>query len=317
MMGENKRYISTGLNMLDALKMSDGTVVPPHIGGIPMYGYCGMRLWTDSIEFVARVGEDFFDIFDPWFTDNGIDRRGLRVVSEKTPYNLMIYDDNQDFAGGGFFTGNWADADFWRPHYEDLEPLIDDNTRGFYITGDPAAPLWPDLLALKRKLPFKAMWEPNGSHTFPADREAAVALCRQIEMASFNLKEGCRIFGVDSEEALLDILKNLGPELVLLRCGARGLYTIHDKKAHFLPSAPLPAGVSVVDVTGCGNTSTAGACAAWCEGNDPVMTGIMANISASYNLRQMGPYPLFDRPTVDEARRLAEKLYAEGRYIAV
>lgn len=45
-----KKYIVTGLNMLDALELTDGTKIPPHMGGIPMYGFCGMRLWTDSIQ---------------------------------------------------------------------------------------------------------------------------------------------------------------------------------------------------------------------------------------------------------------------------
>ena len=79
----------------------------------------------------------------------------------------------------------------------------------------------------------------------------------------------------------------------------------------------LPEGMEVVDVTGCGNTSTAGACCAWCEGNDPIMTGIMANISANYNLRQIGPYPNFTDDVVREAHAFAQKLYADGNYYEV
>ena len=75
--------------------------------------------------------------------------------------------------------------------------------------------------------------------------------------------------------------------------------------------------MEVVDVTGCGNTSTAGACCAWCEGNDPIMTGIMANISANYNLRQIGPYPNFTDDVVREAHAFAQKLYADGNFYEV
>lgn len=309
-------YICTGLNMLDSLQHADGTLIPPHMGGIPMYGYCGMRLWTDSIQYVARIGEDFFDIFDPWFSNNNIDRRGLKVVSKQTPYNIMVYDENLETAQGGqFFTGSWKDSDFWRPHVEDVENLIGEETKGFYLTGGPPpAAIWEGLFDLRDRFGFKIMWEPNGSHTFAEDREATLDLCGRLDMASFNLKEGKRIFGIDTEEELLALLKTLGPELVLLRCGPRGLYTIHDNAAYFLPSTPLPDDVEVVDVTGCGNTSTAGACCAWCEGNDPVMTGIMANISASYNLRQLGPYPLFDEQALEEAAALAQTLYRQQTY---
>ena len=130
-----KKYIVTGLNMLDALELTDGTKIPPHMGGIPMYGFCGMRLWTDSIQYVARVGKDFFDLFDPWFSNNHIDPAGLHFVSDKTPYNVMIFDETQNTADSGyFFTGNWADSDFYRPHPEDLPPFMSEETKGLYLT---------------------------------------------------------------------------------------------------------------------------------------------------------------------------------------
>ena len=158
------------------------------------------------------------------------------------------------------------------------------------------------------------MWEPNGSHTYAADRDAIIELCRTVEMASFNVPEGERIFGIGSEDELIGFLKELGPELVLLRCGARGLYTIHDGEVWFIPSVAVPEGSAVVDTTGCGNTSTAGACVAWCEGKGPVMTGIMANISSSYNLRQKGPYPHIGETEMREAADLAQRLFSEKKF---
>lgn len=314
-----KKYIVTGLNMLDALELTDGTKIPPHMGGIPMYGFCGMRLWTDSIQYVARVGKDFFDLFDPWFSNNHIDPAGLHFVSDKTPYNVMIFDETQNTADSGyFFTGNWADSDFYRPHPEDLLPFMSEETKGLYLTSGPKPEkVWDHMFERRDKFGFKIMWEPNNQHTYANDGTPIQSLLDQIEMASFNVPEGCRIFGKATERELLDFLRRQKPELILLRCGSRGLYTIHDGRAWFIPSAPLPEGMEVVDVTGCGNTSTAGACCAWCEGNDPIMTGIMANISANYNLRQIGPYPNFTDDVVREAHAFAQKLYADGNYYEV
>lgn len=316
---EKREYIVTGLNMLDALETADGKRIPPHMGGIPMYGFAGMRPWTNSIQYVARVGRNFFDLFDPWFTNNGIDPSGLKFVSEETPYNVMKYDEelNSKYTGH-FFTGDWKDSDFWRPQPEDVRPFVGEWTKGFYLTSGPRPDaIWEGLFELRDKFNFKIMWEPNGSHTFEKDRQPTLELMSLLDMASFNVTEGYRIFGLSGEEELLDFLRRQKPELILLRCGARGLYTIHGAQAWFIPSAPLPQGERVVDVTGCGNTSTAAACCAWCERNDPLMTGIMANISANFNLRQIGPYPLFNDETMREAKKMAECLYRGGNYTKI
>ena len=308
-----KQYIATGLCMMDQITLADGTALPKVVGGIPMYGYCGMRLWTDSIEFVARIGEDFFDSFDPWFHRNNIDESGLKVVSQSTPYYKIKY--TKDFGADDeseFFTGNILDSDLWRPHGEDFDGLIGPETKGFYVTSPPAAQMWEQVLKLKERYHFNVMWEPNISHTFPADKDDTLKLCSQIEMASFNVAEGCRIFGVDTEQQLLTLLQNLHMELVLLRCGERGLYVIGRDDTIFIDSAPLPKGEQVVDVTGCGNTSTAGACVAWCQGKDLLMTGIMANISSNYNLRQKGPFPYFGDQEVGQANTLAAALYEKA-----
>ena len=133
---KERKYISTGLNMLDVIEI-EGKVLPPALGGIPAYGYCGRRFWSDSVEYVARVGKDFFSIFDPWFTENGIDPRSLHTVSDTTPYCVMQYDREMNGIGGYFFTHNWADSDLWRPQPGDFDVCIGPETKGFYICGAP------------------------------------------------------------------------------------------------------------------------------------------------------------------------------------
>lgn len=301
-------YIATGLSLMDVLEYPDGTRTKPQMGGVPMYGFCGMRVWTDSILFSARVGEDFFDFYDPWFTTNHIASSGLTFVSQQTPHTVMIYTESENSVPGPFVTGNWDDADLWRPKPQDFDGKLN-GVKGFYLTsGPPPEEIWDGLLTLRDQYHFKIMWEPNGSHIKAEDREAITSLCGNIEMASFSVPEGKCIFNTRDEEELIDILKQLGPELILLRAGSRGLYSIHNQKAWFIPTPPLGENVRVVDVTGCGNASTAGACYAWCEGNDPIMTGIMANISAYYNFRQKGPWPLFNDRTTLEARKFAKQL---------
>jgi len=307
---KGKRYIAVGLNMMDRVHIGD-QMTGVHLGGIPMYGFAGMRLWSDSIAFAARVGKDFYDSYGEWYEQNKLDKDDPVVVSDITPYNDIYYDENHEVLDSIFFTGDFKDSNFWRPHGEDFVKWIGSDTRGMYTCSSAVDPMWDEVFKLKKQYGFKIMWEPNYASTFGERKEETEAFCQKIEMASFNVVEGCRIFKLENEEQLLNHLCGLGCELVLLRCGERGLYVIHGGKATLIPSAPTPAPYAVVDTTGCGNTSTAGAMVAWCEGFDPIMTGIMANISSNYNLRQHGPYPCFTDSDIAEARRWADEMYRD------
>ncbi len=64
-------YVVTGMRMIDVSVYGDSRR-ETQIGGIPLYGYCGIAPYTDSIDFVARVGKDFFSYYNPWFSQNNI-----------------------------------------------------------------------------------------------------------------------------------------------------------------------------------------------------------------------------------------------------
>lgn len=314
-------YISTGLCQLDAIEYHDRTEIQKHLGGIPMYGFAGMRPWTSSIAFAARVGKDFFELYEPWFSDNKVDPYALKFVSETTPYCVMRYDRDMNFDHGYFFTNDWKDADFWRPRGEEMAALIDEGTKGLYVCSPPPpfdpGEFWATLKQLKKTYHFNIMWEPNNAHTTFSDHEPSLELLQWVDLASFNLVEGMAIFGVKTEEELLAFLKGLNKKLILLRLGARGMYAISEAKAWYIPATPLKEGQEVVDVTGCGNTSTAGALVAYCQGDDPLMCGIKASISAYYNLLQFGPYPVFTGQDIKDAAALAEKYYNEHDKLSV
>ena len=53
------RYVVSGLTMLDVIRFPDGSLSVPQMGGIPMYGYCGMRPYTDSICFFLGLEKIF------------------------------------------------------------------------------------------------------------------------------------------------------------------------------------------------------------------------------------------------------------------
>ena len=307
-----KRFVSTGLNMVDHVIYADeGDAYI--MGGIPIYGFAGMCTWLKpkDIAFGARCGRDFFKHYEPWFSNNLVDESDLIYVSDVTPYNNLYYNNNFDVTDCTFFTGNFKDSNHWRPHAEDVTHWIGDETRGFYTCCAPDDEMWKGVFSLKEKHDFSIMWEPNYVNTFPEKKESTISLCQRIEMASFNVPEGCRLFGIESEEKLIEFLKNLGPTMTLLRCGARGLYVIMNGDVVFVPSACVPDGHQVVDTTGCGNASTAGACVAFCNGDNALMIGVKANISSSYVLCQKGPWPTYNDELRAEAQNRAKKIYSD------
>ncbi len=310
------RYIVTGLNLLDQVVVEGGEPSPLQLGGSPVYGLSGMLLWTKDIAFATRAGEDFMQSYGAYLLKNGLSTAGVLPVSPSTPRVVMRYDRK----GNSLRGGPGEDNSFWRPLAEDIQPFLGGETRGVYISCPPLGcdRFWEGFFRLWPEREFSLMWEPNPPSTGPGFGPATRELCRRVEMASFNLSEGCSLFGAPGEGELLEELRGLGLELCLLRVGARGIYLISGGRVCFAPSAPLPQGQRVVDVTGCGNSSTAAAMAAfWESGGDLAMTGIMANISSSYVLRQRGPIPLVSDGMREEARRLAQRLYREGwcRYL--
>lgn len=306
-------YIVTGLNMVDVIEFPDGSRSVPQIGGTPLYAWAGIRPFSKNVLYSARVGKDYFDYFNPWFENNGVDPSGLVFVSEKTPRTILHFDEKENYSVDSFWTDQGRDISYWRPKYSDLKDKLRE-AKGVYIaSGPPPEEIW-ELLEVKADYNFKLMWEPTVQYTFPKFRDSILELTSHLEMVSFNLTEGKRIFGVQEEAALLKVLAGLDCELVLLRLGARGMYVIHARRAWFIPAIAAKENKEPVDVTGCGNAATAAACYGWCETGNPVLTGIISSVAAYYNLQQRGPYPLFTDEMMERARNLTEKLYRENSY---
>ena len=314
--------------MIDTVALLDGTKYSESIGGIPMFGWAGMRPWVraEDIVFLARVGRDFDSVYGKWMHDNGVSYDAIQYVADECPRCVMYLDENMDWISDRLelSVGAYENTDPFRPTLDDLKSVIDKDTRGMYICGPqddaPTLPavMWDGFFEYKDSMDFKVMWEANGSHIYRRDGESIDRMFDKIEMLSFNLPESKVIFGFEEEREVLDYLRSKkNCELILLRCGARGMYTISRGEAWFIPSVPVPEGESVVDTTGCGNTATSAAMAAWCEGCDLVMTGIRASISANYNLRQNGPVPLFTDELMAEAAELADRLYKANNYYKI
>jgi sugar/nucleoside kinase (ribokinase family) len=99
------------------------------------------------------------------------------------------------------------------------------------------------------------------------------------------------LFGGKNETETIKAISDLDVPC-FFRVGERGSYMILAGQSYFAPSVTVGP---IVDVTGCGNASTAAALYGYCEGMSGERIAALANISAAYNLLQYGPFPSADR----------------------
>ena len=302
-------YLACGNIMSDRIKDADGTLGVWHMGGPAFYALSGMRLWTEHCVLVTRTGADWADSYRQWMLNNGISERAVKVDAEELTKFTLCYDRND----GGFTPQSDFTAEhlgYLKTHPYDIDAACEQKTvRGMYIAQNTDKLFWRRLMEIKQRRGFKVMWEIEYSSRryargslLPKIREVAYA----ADLWSINHNEASHLFGIPRENTddIINELSKLPFEMVFYRVGSRGAYVVTGNSSCFCPSIDV---FETVDPTGCGNCSTGAAMYAYLSGNSPQMVGIMANLSAAYNIAQYGPYPCYSREDTDRAAQLAKQ----------
>ena len=303
-------YIAAGNVMVDQIVFADGSVSDVHVGGPAFFALCGIRTWTENCKLVSNVGADFYDYYGRWFEQNGADRSGVTIKSQHTSYHFLNYYPDGSYGYASKYEPGYASQNlgYLKTSPEDLGRHTA-GARGVYIAQNTDSVVWEGFGALRRRDGFKLMWEGELRPTGELDPQDYIRCMRHADAFSLNLNEAATLFKTPLvlERELVALCRDSFPvDLVFLRAGERGSYVIAAGESYFVPSA---AHLGVADPTGCGNCSTGAAMFAYAEGNDPLMIGVMANVSASFNLAQFGVYPLFDGAAMQSAQALANELY--------
>lgn len=285
----------------------DGSKAEGFLGGT-IYTVNGIKPFCDEVLFVTTAGPDFDEYFGEYFRKNTLSTDGVQVVLPKTQYNILDYD-----ADGRWWEYSKYGKDFekeWGPkaliQASHVTKYLNEQTRGIYFESGVQEPVWKDLAEIRKAAPnAKIMWEiPTYDIDNPEVKNDIGELIEKCDIYSLNLPESMTYFGTNSEEESIKAIIALGKPC-FFRVGEKGAYMIEDAKAWFAPSIGVDQSV---DATGCGNCSTGSAMYGFCEGLHPLRSVILANLAASLNAMQFGPYPLF----TDELRaNLLEKADAE------
>jgi sugar/nucleoside kinase (ribokinase family) len=253
------------------------------LGGGGVQTAFGLRLWSERVGLVARVGPDLPPWARDWLHTAGIDTAGLVVTDQPTLRARQRLDPaghrrHEWLVPGPIIAAQlaWSAAAL---------PLPYRAARGIHLGLHPETPdlaFLTDLRALGAILsvePFKR-----------ADRPLTAAALRALLTAAhiFSPNEsGAESLvgsGVPLEQARR--LAMAGAQVVALRLGAAGsvIYVAGTGQAVRIPALP----VDVVDPVGAGNAYCGGFLAGWVETQDPVEAGLRGAVSASFVLEQVG-----------------------------
>ena len=267
-------------------------------GGAGFYALTGIKLWCDNVMMCAGLGKDYPEQIGQWLERNNIDLRGFNVRDEKTPINVCVYKNEADW---------YSYTEYGNEHYDSLDcfpekdHLCDflDRTKGVYVFRNDDTTFWNQIIPLREKFGFKLMWEIKATIAIPEKLASLERLLRHVDAFSINRPEAFSLFGVGRDKDVIEKLRSFGLPLIVYRVGEEGLYILLNGDCLFAPSFQQ---YEVVDVTGCGNTSTAAALYAFCEGEPIEMIAAMANVASSHTLRYLGPMEL-----TEENRKVARR----------
>lgn len=328
------KYIADGATITNRLLFLDGRVKDKIMGGGGFYAYTALRMCTDDCLFLSSVGKDFDDFYGDWFEKNRCSKEGLYVRLDKTMFNDLKYFPDGSYIEYSIYGKKYTDdqlADMRKSGLvflgeedpverakqslscEDVVPFMDD-AKGMY-TSQALTDENSELLMEHKKNGCQIMWEIPATSVETAHQkyleggiEGLKHYLRAIDILSINRNECSIIFEVNTDKEILPLLKAL--ELpIYYRVGTDGAYMIADGKEYFVPMISTVEKEKEIDPTGCGNSSTGAALWAWCEGYDPLMTCVIGNVVASYNVRQYGPFLDMSQETREEMLNTAQEIY--------
>ncbi len=310
------KFAVGGHASIDRVIDPKGNVVGTNLGGPCLFAYTGIRVFDDNVKPILNSAADFTGYYGEWMTKNHVDDSCIKVVFDKTHAADLIYSEdgsydtninNKDSYHPRQFNYGWANL---RP--EQIEAGCMD-VAGFCLFVEPTYDVfWQQLHQAKSKCGFQMMWEIGSGTGTELELQRINAGLRYLkpEMASLNHNESSKLFKTDNIEKIFEEIYKWDLEMFFYRCGNKGSYILTDNKSYFVPVIDID-NLPCVDPTGCGNSSTAASMYGWIKTKNPVMTAIIANISAGFNALGAGLIESFDKPQREKAIKLAIDIYNE------
>lgn len=302
-------YVSCGNVMLDRIESRNGELGPLNLGGPALYALSGIRVWTENCTIACRAGADFDLYFGPWMSQNGISSDNIHIETENNIEYIIKRRDQLPIHWNPVY--GIEHKGYLRVTPELIDEATDHETKGVFLVQNEDRIFWQKVYEIKTRKGFKVLWEYEDFLRTEKPSEQLRRIQQVIpmtDMFSLTLPEASRLFGIAQrdEEAIINRIMTLPVELTLLRLGNNGSWAITPTTAAHCDAIDIP---DTVDPLGCGSTASGAALYAHCEGYNPAMVAVMANVSAGYTAAQLGPVQNISEQIMEEAKKLSEVQY--------
>ena len=279
-------FISIGYVIIDDIVLPDGTTHMGCLGGGSVHAVMGMRVWSDQVGLVAKIGHDFPPNLEEDLS-RLFDLRGVARLDKKTMRAWQLFE--ADGTRTETFRTDPADFHFFNPLLEEFPPVYDQlqgvHLHCSYAEGVP----WVERL---RDLgdPF-ILWEPLQAECLAEMRPEFMKVLPLVDCISPNLQEAQALLEMNDPIDLLGELIKNGAGTVVIRAGAHGSVYANSNGDHI--RVPAVRVKKIIDQTGAGNAYCGGLVVGSVLSDDPYPALCRAAVSASFALEQFGAlFPL-------------------------
>ncbi|MEM3831163.1 MAG: carbohydrate kinase family protein [Sulfolobales archaeon] len=249
-------------------------------GGSAVNVAIGVKRLGLRSSIIAKVGFDNFGriIVDELLRE-GVDTRGLRVSWDRTGFTIVAINSSGEIVMYGFKGA----AEELEP--EDLDEEVISRSKYMHI-----ASLRIDTslkaMSLARKYDVKISWDP-GRVLARRGLEELRRILENTDIIMLTSAEAYYITGERDYERAAEILRSIGPQIVVIKLGAEGVYAVYKDLRERVPAFRVD---KVVDTTGAGDAFASGFLTALIRGFDLKRALLYANATAALKIRKLGSY---------------------------
>jgi sugar/nucleoside kinase (ribokinase family) len=288
--------------VIDDVVFPDGRTAMGRLGGGGPQAAFGMRLWSDSVGLVARVGKDLPESARDWLARSGIDLAGVVESDLPTPRAWQVLEAGGQRTQVWRVPGKVIGGQLSRSIERIPEPYR--HARGYHFGIHPDEPDLDFARALAG-LGGAVSIEPFKPAERPFKADTLAQLARAAQVISPNLEEAVSMVGAGEPGELLKTFARAGAQVVPLRRGAEGSLVLDGKTGRIahIPAYPL----DVADPIGAGNAYCGGFLAGWLHTGDAVTAGLYGSVAASFIL-ETGGLPMFEPGMRGKAHERVQQL---------
>lgn len=282
---------------IDDIVLHDGTTRMACFGGDAIYAALSARLWSDAVEFVAPVGNDYPADHVARLQEAGWDLQGMPRRDVPTHRNWVIYEQD----GRRTWVLRTDGDNFFRlsPLSADVPPAFR-QTRAFLILAmDLAAQ--EDLVAGLRQAQTLIALDPQENY-IPGNEQRILNMLAGVDIFLPSEIEVQLLLGHQDYHRAAIQFADLGCRVVGIKLGAQGAL-LYDACSHRFVRLPAIS-AKVVDTTGAGDSFSGGFISHYVQSGDLMRAGLAGTVSASFAVEGFGLNHLFNITRADARRRL-------------